>query len=118
MFEDRVKVNSAIRNGIFPLITYAQRTADKYLLFELFYLAGIATNEELCYLENIIKRNRFIIRKEFYDINDVQILSVKSSIRKIKSICHRWIGYRSHYAFSLPEYAFELVIDGLTFTAI
>lgn len=118
LFEDRVKVNSAIRNGIFPLITYAQRTADKYLLFELFYLAGIATNEELCYLENIIKRNRFIIRKEFYDINDVQILSVKSSIRKIKSICHRWIGYRSHYAFSLPEYAFELVIDGLTFTAI
>lgn len=118
LFENRIKVISAIQNGNFPLLTFAQRTGDKYLLFELRYLADIATNEELCYLESVVKRNRFIVRKEFYDMKDVRILSVKSGVREIKSIPHRWIGYRSHYAFSLPEYTFELVIDKLALKAV
>lgn len=73
LYDAKAIFNFSVLNGSYPLMVYAKQTEDKYLEYELKFLAGIATVDEIRYLESIIKRNRFIAQKKVYDTDSIEI---------------------------------------------
>lgn len=81
----------AIKNGNHPLILYAKQSGDKYFECELKFLAGIASDDEIEYLEKVVKRNRFISKKETYGADDVEIKSYEELRRRHMYDRQRWL---------------------------
>ena len=79
---------SGIDLNNFPLYDRAKDVKDIFLEYEIKYLAGVATQEEMDYLnahDSEDEELRFYLKKDVYDIDDVCILEV---VYKIKM----WVG--------------------------
>ncbi|MDE6301965.1 MAG: hypothetical protein K2M36_00045 [Clostridia bacterium] len=93
-------VLDSIVDGSFPLMVHAKQTEDTYLEYELKYQAGIATDDEIRYLESKVVRNRFIARREVYDVDSVELISAKVELSK-RSYFSRW-----------KRWVVKIIIDG------
>ncbi len=84
----------------FPLYLAAKKTGDKFLEYEIKYMADIATQDELDYLnehDSFISPARIYLKKDIYDVEDVEILTAKTE-------------YRSWFR---KIYECDIIIDGL-----
>lgn len=77
-----------LKETALPLYLSAQACGDKFLEYEINYLTDTATQNELDYLnqnDTFEKVDRFYLKKDIYDLEDIKILDVSSKIK-------RWIG--------------------------
>ena len=76
---------SKIELDNFPLFNRVKDVKDVFLEYEIKYLLGVATQEEMDYLnanDSEDGESRFNLKKEIYDIDDVCIIEVSSHIER------------------------------------
>lgn len=79
---------TTLKENALPLYLSAQSCGDKFLEYEIKYLTDTATQTELDYLnqnDTLEKIDRFYLKKDIYDLEDIEILNVSSKIK-------RWVG--------------------------
>ena len=79
---------TTLKENALPLYLSTQACGDKFLEYEINYLTDTATQTELDYLnqnDTFEKVDRFYIKKDIYDLEDIEILNVSSKIK-------RWVG--------------------------
>lgn len=79
---------ATLKENALPLYLSAQACGDKFLECEIKYLTDTATQTELDYLnqnDTFEKVDRFYLKKDIYDLDDIEILNVFSKIK-------RWVG--------------------------
>lgn len=94
-----------LKESVQPLYLSAKVSGDRFLEYEIKFLTFSATQSEIDYLnehdpetatQTDETHKRFYLKKEIYDLDDIEILNVSSRIM-------RWVGRR---------YECEIIIDG------
>ena len=76
---------ATLKENALPLYLSAQACGDKFLEYEINYLTDTATQTELDYLnqnDTFEKVDRFYLKKDIYDLEDIEILNVFSKIKR------------------------------------